>query len=57
MLKLSLAFLVGLVIGASAIVQVQRTAFKVEIECLQQSQKTGYNCQAESEWLDLVQFF
>jgi hypothetical protein len=57
MLKLSLAFLVGLVIGASIIVQVQRTAFKVEIDCLEQASKTGYNCQAESDWLDLVQFF
>lgn len=58
-MKFILVFLVGLVCGMALLAQTQRTAFAAEIACFQQAEKTGSNkfkvCEAESDWLELVQ--
>lgn len=58
MLKSVLIFLAGLIIGASAIVQVQRTAVDAEYSCRVTATKTGTDankaCQNEIRWLDFV---
>jgi hypothetical protein len=62
MLKLSLAFLVGLVCGGAVLLQSQRAAFAAEIACIEQANKIGYTqqqtnkaCEKESDLVEFLQ--
>lgn len=62
MLKLSLAFLVGVVCGCAILLQAQRTAFAAEIACLEQTAKIGYTqkqankaCEKEGDLVEFLQ--
>lgn len=58
-MKYILVFLAGLVCGMGLLLQVQRTAFAAEIQCLNAAERNGtltkQSCKAESDWLEFVQ--